>query len=100
MLPTLSVEGDMVFTSAYYKRGYGVKVGDVVAYTHPLDPSNGAMKRVTGMPGDFVNIGERGLFGEERMIQVRASFVRSRFQACEILIRVKGAGGPLLDAWR
>ena len=70
MLPTLSVWGDAVLLSAYHKRGYGVKVGDIVAYKHPLDPSQGAMKRILGMPGDFVNADHRGLFGGERMIQV------------------------------
>lgn len=73
MLPTLSVNGDAVLLSKYYRRGRGVRVGDLVTFSHPREPDAGALKRVVGMPGDFVCTGERvrGGEGEERgMIQV------------------------------
>lgn len=31
-----------------------MKVGDLVDFEHPLVPGTGAIKRVVGMPGDFV----------------------------------------------
>jgi len=73
MLPTLSVNGDAVLLSRYHRRGRGVKVGDLVTFRHPLEPEEGALKRVVGMPGDFVCTGQRvrGREGEEGgMIQV------------------------------
>ena len=54
MLPTLSVRGDLVYCSRYYRRGRGIKVGDVIEIRHPMMPEAGAIKRVVGMPGDFV----------------------------------------------
>ena len=80
MLPTLSVIGDSVLISKRYRRGRGVKVGDVVEIRHPVPdyPRHGAVKRVIGLGGDFVvRTSPPGLptrimeEGQERMIQVR-----------------------------
>lgn len=54
MLPTLAVDHDWVYISKLYRRGRGIRVGDVVSFKHPTFPSMGALKRVVGMPGDFV----------------------------------------------
>lgn len=54
MLPTLSVRNDVVWCSRAYRRGRGIKVGDVIEIRHPMMPEAGAIKRVVGMPGDFV----------------------------------------------
>ncbi|KAI5790137.1 peptidase S24/S26A/S26B/S26C [Geopyxis carbonaria] len=55
MLPTFAVSGDWVFTSKLHCYGRGCKVGDVVSYVHPLNgPGVNVMKRIIGMPGDFV----------------------------------------------
>lgn len=76
MLPTLSVIGDSVLISKRYRRGRGVKVGDVVEIRHPVPeyPRHGAVKRVIGLGGDFVvrssPPGWPAKEGEERMIQV------------------------------
>lgn len=70
MMPTLSVKGDAVIVSKYYRRGRGVKVGDLVAFKHPVVPDAGAFKRVVGLPGDFVMTGERDGRGQGLMIQV------------------------------
>jgi len=70
MLPTLLVDGDVVLISKYYRRGRGVKVGDVVSFDHPMVPEHGAMKRIVGLPGDFLLTGERDMKGERLMIQV------------------------------
>lgn len=79
MLPTLSVIGDSVLISKRYRRGRGVKVGDVVEIRHPVPeyPRHGAVKRVIGLGGDFVVRSSPPGWptamvqeGEERMIQV------------------------------
>ncbi|MCJ1290692.1 hypothetical protein MMC34_002234 [Xylographa carneopallida] len=54
MLPTLNVENDWVYVSCFYRRGRGVRVGDLVTFRHPMFPGTGACKRVLGLPGDFV----------------------------------------------
>lgn len=54
MLPTMAVKGDRVYVDKLYRRGRGIQVGDVVDFKHPLHPGEGAIKRVLGMPGDFV----------------------------------------------
>lgn len=82
MLPTLSVIGDSVLISKRYRRGRGVKVGDVVEIRHPVPeyPRHGAVKRVIGLGGDFVVRSSPPGWpaailkeGEERMIQVSRS---------------------------
>lgn len=55
MLPTMNVSGDWVYISKLHVYGRGVKSGDVVSYTHPVDgPGVHVIKRIIGMPGDFV----------------------------------------------
>lgn len=103
MLPTLSAKGDGVLVSTIHRRGRGVKVGDCVDFEHPMVPGVGAIKRVIGMPGDFVErnvaaveMGPEGLLSKKTgmMMQVctnlrspgssptnaNSHFFRSRFQ--------------------
>ena len=54
MLPTISIAGDSVLISKRYRRGRGIAVGDMVSVRHPIMPAEGAIKRVLGLPGDFV----------------------------------------------
>lgn len=54
MLPTLSVYGDRVLLSRYYRRGRDVSVGDIVSFSAVVDSGGDVMKRVLGMPGDYV----------------------------------------------
>lgn len=56
MMPTLSVRGDSVLVAKRYRRGRGVRVGDVVQIKHPVPEyrGHGAVKRIVGMEGDFV----------------------------------------------
>ena len=74
MLPTLNVADDWVYVSCFYRRGRGVRIGDVVTFRHPMFPGTGACKRVLGLPGDFVLRdspgGERGM-----MVQVSSTWV-------------------------
>jgi inner membrane protease subunit 1 len=71
MLPTLAATGDAVYVSKLYRRGKGIKVGDMVNFKHPMFPEMGAIKRVVGMPGDFVARDSPGT-GNGMMIQVCA----------------------------
>ena len=82
MLPTMSIRGDRVLIQSKYRRGHGVQVGDMVDFQHPILPGARVIKRIIGMPGDFVEVwapeqrddktGEVKVpEWEERMIQVR-----------------------------
>nr|POF13909.1 mitochondrial inner membrane protease subunit 1 [Quercus suber] len=53
MTPTLQ-SLDWLLISKYYRRGREVKVGDLVSFRHPVNRETYAVKRVIGMPGDFV----------------------------------------------
>ncbi|KAH0547534.1 hypothetical protein FGG08_000259 [Glutinoglossum americanum] len=61
MLPTLSVHNDWILISNLHVRGRGVRVGDCVSLRHPVEPEVGAVKRVVGVGGDFVEVGEEGV---------------------------------------
>lgn len=54
MLPTIASSGDWLLISKYYRRGRELGVGDVVSYKIPTRQGEYAVKRIIGMPGDFV----------------------------------------------
>nr|OQO18067.1 hypothetical protein B0A51_14546 [Rachicladosporium sp. CCFEE 5018] len=54
MLPTFNDSGDWVLTSSHYRRGRDLQVGDLITFTHPIKADTQSLKRVLGMPGDFV----------------------------------------------
>lgn len=66
MIPTISLFGDWVVTNKWHRHGRGIKVGDVVYYIKPTDPTIEVIKRVIGMPGDFVVGGNYVEPGEEK----------------------------------
>lgn len=73
MLPTIASSGDWLLISKYYRRGRQLSVGDVVSFKHPINVGEYAVKRIVGMPGDFVVV--TGLTGkgkgeDGRMLQV------------------------------
>ncbi|KAH6850845.1 peptidase S24/S26A/S26B/S26C [Chaetomium sp. MPI-CAGE-AT-0009] len=53
MLPTFEVLGEWLLVSKLHRFGRGVSVGDVVAYNIPINDEVG-VKRVLGLPGDYV----------------------------------------------
>lgn len=73
MLPTFSVEGDYLAIDMTARLGRGVTNGDLVMYKIPMDPTALGIKRVVGMPGDYVVLGTPNAKGEEQTIQVRLS---------------------------
>ncbi|KAK1780392.1 mitochondrial inner membrane protease [Copromyces sp. CBS 386.78] len=87
MLPTFEVVGEWLVVSRFHKYGNSVKVGDLVVYQIPISTSGElGVKRIMGMPGDYVLVdtpvpgggtvegevlGERpGGDGDDIMIQV------------------------------
>ncbi|UNI19478.1 hypothetical protein JDV02_005660 [Purpureocillium takamizusanense] len=95
MLPTFSVHGDWIAADMTARRGGGIsssssgdssggggsgsgsggaynrlRVGDLVLYKIPISDSQHGVKRLVGLPGDYVSLGTPGEDGEEQMIQV------------------------------
>ena len=58
MLPTLAARGDVVFAESLSVRMGRLRVGDVVVARSPTNASHTVCKRVLGLGGDFVEIGE------------------------------------------
>ena len=59
MVPTIPASwrgSPFVVYSTLHRRGRGIKVGDVVIYKHPAFAHENGLKRVIGMPGDFVAV--------------------------------------------
>ena len=74
MLPTLNVWSerggfDRILLSYLHRRGRGIQVGDIVSFSHPVRRGNCVIKRVVGMPGDFVLRDTPGL-GDGTVVQV------------------------------
>jgi len=55
MIPTLSWDGIWVLISRFFhRRGRNIAVGDLISFENPIRPGYYSIKRVIGMPGDFV----------------------------------------------
>jgi inner membrane protease subunit 1 len=54
MYPTIEYKGDRFVISRWNRRGRDVKVGDLVTIKHPWFEHQTSLKRITGLPGDFV----------------------------------------------
>ncbi|KAL5612901.1 hypothetical protein BROUX41_004022 [Berkeleyomyces rouxiae] len=67
MVPTFTVTGEGVVINRLCRYGRNVKVGDLVAYDIPINKELG-VKRVIGMPGDYVLLGSPG--ESQDMLQV------------------------------
>lgn len=80
MVPTLPVDGNFLLYSKLHRRGRGCKVGDLVSSIHPQDSSAYVLKRIIGMPGDFICVDPGG--GGGKMIQVRCRPTLSEVGAC------------------
>lgn len=76
MLPTFAVTNQLLLTSRLHRHGRSVRVGDLVVYRIPIFAAPGAdgVKRVLGMPGDYVLIDSPD-GGSGGMIQVSSAFL-------------------------
>ncbi|KAI0865749.1 peptidase S24/S26A/S26B/S26C [Xylaria cubensis] len=54
MMPTFLATSEWFVTDKRYRRGRDVQVGDCVVYSIPVKPGEEGVKRVMGMPGDYV----------------------------------------------
>ncbi|KEZ40458.1 hypothetical protein SAPIO_CDS8339 [Scedosporium apiospermum] len=74
MLPTLDVMGQWVLVSMRHRHGRDVHVGDLVTYDIPVSRDWCGLKRVVGMPGDYVALHPPGTApgAHDDMIQVPA----------------------------
>lgn len=77
MLPTLQVLGDNVLISRSYRRGRGVQVGDVVSFASVIKPGQRVIKRVIGLPGDWVLRDTPPGSSRSKMIQVIIKLIES-----------------------
>ncbi|OHE96754.1 hypothetical protein CORC01_07900 [Colletotrichum orchidophilum] len=57
MLPTLEVAGESILVDHRSRCGRNVHVGDLVLFKIPIFPESDGIKRVMGMPGDYVLLG-------------------------------------------
>ena len=70
MVPTMAAAGDAVLIDKSKRRGRDIVVGDLVSFEQPFRLDQGVIKRVIGMPGDFVLRDTPGK-GVGTMVQVR-----------------------------
>ncbi|KAI1489410.1 peptidase S24/S26A/S26B/S26C [Biscogniauxia mediterranea] len=65
MLPTFMATQEWFVTDRRCRRGRGVRVGDCVAYGIPVETGEEGVKRVVGLPGDYVLLNSPGLEEED-----------------------------------
>ncbi|KAI1639685.1 peptidase S24/S26A/S26B/S26C [Biscogniauxia mediterranea] len=65
MLPTFMATQEWFVTDRRCRRGRGVRVGDCVAYGIPVETGEEGVKRVVGLPGDYVLLNSPGLLEDE-----------------------------------
>ncbi|KAK3326518.1 peptidase S24/S26A/S26B/S26C [Apodospora peruviana] len=72
MLPTFEVIGDCFVVSHRHRFGRDVMVGDIVVYNIPVNNNNSiGVKRVLGMPGDYVLTGTPHSYHSESAANTR-----------------------------
>ena len=57
------------FTNTYIYRGEDPRTGDIVVFEFPDDPSMDYIKRVVGCPGDILEMRNKALYRNGRMIE-------------------------------
>src|SRR6516165_11316999 len=63
MMPTLTDQERIFINKFTYHYGLGgVERGDMVVFKYPLDPSKSYIKRVVGIPGDWIQIVDGQVF--------------------------------------
>lgn len=62
MLPTLDYSGSFVHINKMCQLGHDCHVGDMIVALKPTDPSQRVCKRITGMPGDIIQVDPSEVF--------------------------------------
>ncbi|KAG5984146.1 hypothetical protein E4U55_005859 [Claviceps digitariae] len=70
MVPTFTVDGEYLAVDMRRRLGRDIAVGDLILYKIPWFSGQSGVKRVIGMPGDYVSLGTPGERGYDQMIQV------------------------------
>ena len=96
MLPTFLVDGDIIIFDKHHRRGRDVRVGDCVSYHIPVSPDEDGVKRIIGMPGDYVLMNSPGATSD-RMLQVSAGLACASIMYVILISHMLGAKGPLLS---
>jgi len=73
MLPTFQVRDDGLWVDRSFRRGRGLKVGDVVQFQSVYEPGQIVVKRLIGLQGDYVLRDTPGS-GSDQMLQVTFIF--------------------------
>lgn len=101
MLPTFSVYGDWILADMKACRGRRIAVGDLVLYKIPVAPDSSGIKRLIGLPGDYVSIANPDEPARDRMIQVPVHLPTPRPATCLVAPDPpQGSRGTLLDRRR
>jgi signal peptidase I len=67
MLPEL-VDQERIFVNKFIYRIEKIERKDIVVFWYPLDPSKSYIKRVIGMPGDFVEVRRGRVFVNDQLL--------------------------------
>jgi mitochondrial inner membrane protease subunit 1 len=89
MMPTFAVDGDCIIADMTHARNRrkALRVGDLVLYRIPVDNASG-VKRLLGLPGDYVSMGTPGEKGDDVMIQVCRQLYHSRISDTHTIAQV------------
>ncbi|KAE9581655.1 hypothetical protein CGMCC3_g2103 [Colletotrichum fructicola] len=77
MLPTFDIAGDHIIVDKRYRYGRNIVVGDLVHYRIPIFQRAEGIKRVIGMPGDYVLVGSPDAY-PQKMMQVPQELITNR----------------------
>lgn len=70
MLPTLNYAGDIVHINKRSQCGKDCSVGDMVVALKPTDPTQRVCKRITGMPGDIIQVDPSSLYERDSLAKL------------------------------
>ena len=73
MYPTL-MKGDKLFVNKYIYRFSPPQRGDIIVFKYPVDPKKDFIKRLTGLPGETVEIRDGNLYANEKIWKDQMSF--------------------------
>ena len=73
MRPTL-MEGDKLFVNKYVYRFNAPQRGDIIVFKYPVDPKKDFIKRLVAFPGETVEIRDRKITIDGKVLEDPASF--------------------------